>query len=507
MSIPDEETTSDLPGAVTILQDRLVFCSFPEGDERRDDPHRVYLCSDSSLVYEQFFADFGPLNIACVIRFTRQLAALLHAPEHEGKLIVYFSSEHPHRRTNAAFLILCFSIIQLKRNVLEAYAPFMGIDFTPFRDAAFSINTFPLTLLAAVRGLARAISLGHFEPSTFDVEEYLRLEKIENGDVSWIVPGNFLAFSGPLAQRREVEAGVHTLDADDYARLFHTLGVTAVVRFNKKQYDRRKFTDAGINHYDLFYEDGGNPSEEIMQQFIKLCESEKGAVAVHCKAGLGRTGTNIAAYMMKHWGYTATEATAWLRICRPGSVVGPQQQFVQNAQMWLWKEGDAMRAALRATRQLGSTDHTSPMPSPRNSPRSPFSASSDESIETVLEVFGSFRGTSSSSFDSSVSHDIKGVAAVPSSSSGSPYASRNRSPIRIRKTNSRRQLVALASEPRDTDRAITWGWGVSSSSQLRRTSREQNQLEAGEEAISVRGTLAGARFEPTSTSKGEPGDL
>ena len=36
---------------------------------------------------------------------------------------------------------------------------------------------------------------------------------------------------------------------------------------------------------------------------------------------------------MKHWGYTAREATAWLRICRPGSVVGPQQQFVQDAQV------------------------------------------------------------------------------------------------------------------------------------------------------------------------------
>jgi hypothetical protein len=23
------------------------------------------------LVYEQFFADFGPLNVACVVRFTR----------------------------------------------------------------------------------------------------------------------------------------------------------------------------------------------------------------------------------------------------------------------------------------------------------------------------------------------------------------------------------------------------------------------------------------------------
>ena len=45
-------------------------------------------------------------------------------------------------------------------------------------------------------------------------------------------------------------------------------------------------------------------------------------------AGLGRTGTLIACYIMKHYRMTATEAIAWVRICRPGSVIGPQQQFL-----------------------------------------------------------------------------------------------------------------------------------------------------------------------------------
>ena len=189
----------------------------------------------------------------------------------------------------------------------------------------------------------RALSLEHFTPFTFDVDAYLFLDRIENGDTSWIVPGKFIAFSGPLAKRREIEPGVSTMSVDDYVPLFKRLGVTAVVRFNKKCYDRRRFAEAGINHYDLYYEDGGNPTEGIMQRFITICERERGAIAVHCKAGLGRTGTNISAYMMKHYGYTSLEAVAWLRICRAGSVVGPQQQFCQDAQARLWKEGDLMR--------------------------------------------------------------------------------------------------------------------------------------------------------------------
>mmetsp|Transcript_52774 Transcript_52774/g.138842 ORF Transcript_52774/g.138842 Transcript_52774/m.138842 type:complete len:148 (-) Transcript_52774:114-557(-) len=42
------------------------------------------------------------------------------------------------------------------------------------------------------------------------------------------------------------------------------------------------------------------------------------------QTGLGRTGTLVAAYMMRYHGFTAREAMGWLRIMRPGSVMGEQ---------------------------------------------------------------------------------------------------------------------------------------------------------------------------------------
>merc|ERR1712013_62085 len=85
-------------------------------------------------------------------------------------------------------------------------------------------------------------------------------------------------------------------------------------------------------HHDLYFIDGTTPSDQIIAHFNEICEKAKGVLAVHCKAGLGRTGSCIGCYMMKHYVWTAHQVIAWLRICRPGSVIGPQQQFLEMQQ-------------------------------------------------------------------------------------------------------------------------------------------------------------------------------
>lgn len=56
---------------------------------------------------------------------------------------------------------------------------------------------------------------------------------------------------------------------------------------------------------------------------MNAVESCQGAVAVHCKSGLGRTGTLIGMYAMKHFHMKADEFIGWVRIVRPGSIHGP----------------------------------------------------------------------------------------------------------------------------------------------------------------------------------------
>lgn len=68
-----------------------------------------------------------------------------------------------------------------------------------------------------------------------------------------------------------------------------------------------------------------------------------GALAIHCKAGLGRTGVLICCFMMKHFNFSARAALGYIRVCRPGSVIGPQQNFIIQQEARMHSLGVEMR--------------------------------------------------------------------------------------------------------------------------------------------------------------------
>lgn len=112
--------------------------------------------------------------------------------------------------------------------------------------------------------------------------EYEHYEKVENGDFNWIVPNKFIAFCGP--QDKSVSSlGYLNHRPESYFAYFRRHKVSTIVRLNKKAYDSNRFVQAGFDHKDLYFVDGGTPSDRILQHFISICEHSKGAVAVHCK--------------------------------------------------------------------------------------------------------------------------------------------------------------------------------------------------------------------------------
>uniref|UniRef100_A0A8D0CSR0 Protein-tyrosine-phosphatase n=1 Tax=Sander lucioperca TaxID=283035 RepID=A0A8D0CSR0_SANLU len=308
-------------GASEFIKDRLYFTTLRVKPKNTANTH--YFSVDEEFIYESFYADFGPLNLAMLYRYCCKVNMKLKSFTLSRKRLVHYTSHDQKKKANGALLIGAYAVIYLKRSPEEAYRTLISgnnTGYLPFRDAAVGECSFNLTVLDCLQGIRKALQHGFFDFENFDVEEYEHYERVENGDMNWIVPGKILAFSSPHAHSK-IENGYPLHAPEAYFPYFCQNGITAVVRLNRKLYDSRQFEDAGFEHHDLFFLDGTTPSDLIIRRFLHVCESTEGAVAVHCKAGLGRTGTLIACYLMKHFRFTAAEAIAWNRICRPGSII------------------------------------------------------------------------------------------------------------------------------------------------------------------------------------------
>ena len=324
---------------VSAVNDRLYLMQ--NVDEKKVLKSFRFFRPACAVGYQPFCDDFGPMNMSCIVDFIKCLDYEFSTfPESK----IAFCVEKGRRNlTNAVFLLGAYMILREGLTPQAVAASFDRLDdelLEAYRDATHSKPDFRLRLIDCWRGLDKGIQQGWIRLAAsaakqwgqINMDEYRYFDNPFHGDLHEVLPGKFVAFKGPVDagsfRYRDSASGMRTFSPSYYAEIFKDMGVSTVVRLNEPRYDSKAFTSQGFEHYDLEFEDCTCPPDDVITAFFRIADAAPGAIAVHCHAGLGRTGTLIGLYLMRKYEFTAREAMGWLRIMRPGSVIGEQQRYL-----------------------------------------------------------------------------------------------------------------------------------------------------------------------------------
>lgn len=142
--------------------------------------------------------------------------------------------------------------------------------------------------------------------------------EVDVNGFSWVVEDKLAGMGQP---------GLYE-DLDAELAILRREGITTLVSLTETATDPDSVREAGLHMIHIPVPDMTAPSTRELNRFVQVATDviDKGeAVGVHCTAGMGRTGTFLAAWFVAN-GSRPAEAIKTVRDLRPGSIETEEQE-------------------------------------------------------------------------------------------------------------------------------------------------------------------------------------
>ena len=270
--------------------------------------------------------DYGPINICDIIKFNCLIHEKLNHPKLLNRNIVYYIYNNNSSTFLLNTILLAGSYLIFLKNYNPEKVIFKLYNF--FNDhPCYYIDCISTWggYFSSITDCFRTLFFIHnnkiLDFNNFNITEYEYLSDFKYRDMN-IIGNKFLAMACPSS--KDINSVINDLKKKN---------IKVLIRLNGENiYDKNLFINKNIIVHDLFFEDLSVPNINIIKKFMNLIDNTDNneLVAIHCRAGLGRTGLLICIWLIIKLNFTPSNAIAYIRLIRPGSIMGYQGFFLES---------------------------------------------------------------------------------------------------------------------------------------------------------------------------------